>query len=57
MKPKELPPLPENAPGKPDKDPYKRQFGVIVLCEDVSVQKTVFEGLKAIGAKLKVVST
>ena len=57
-KAKKLPPLPAKAPGIPADNRYKEQYGVIVVCSDQTVQKAVYEGLKAISAAtLKVVST
>lgn len=35
---------------------YKPQFGVIVICEDESEQKAVYERLLAEGLTLKVVN-
>lgn len=35
---------------------YKEQYGVVIICNDESHQKEVFEKLKKQGLKLKVVS-
>lgn len=46
---------------KPQKAPgvngfkYKEQFGVIVICRDEAEHKAVYEQLKALGYKCKVV--
>lgn len=53
-----LPPLPPKATGKPKRDGYRQQHGVIVICDGEEEQKRVYEGLAALaGAKLKVVAT
>ena len=51
--------LPRRDPKTVDaKNPgYREQFGVIVLCENESDQKAIYERLHAQGLKLKVVST
>jgi hypothetical protein len=43
------------APGKNGYQ-YKEQYGVIVICADAAEQEAVFDRLKALGLKLKVVS-
>jgi hypothetical protein len=35
---------------------YREQFGVIVLCADAKAQERVFNRLKALGYKLRVVT-
>ncbi|MDF0606611.1 hypothetical protein HZU77_013255 [Neisseriaceae bacterium TC5R-5] len=45
----------KKAPGK-NGFQYKPQFGVIVICDNESHQKEVFNKLKQAGLKLKVVS-
>ncbi len=49
-------PAPKPIP-RPEKDRYRPQFGVIVLCDDEAHQKAVFEDLKRRGLRLRVVST
>lgn len=53
----EKPELPEKSPGKPKKNPYKKQFGVIVLAEDEERQKALFEAFRSLGLKCRVVNT
>lgn len=52
------PQLPADAPGRPDRERYREQYGVIVICADAAAQRRVFEGLQAIGAgRLRLVTT
>lgn len=52
-----LPPLPEEAPGRPVKERYREQFGVIVLCADEAEHRVVYERLIAQGFRCRVVRT
>lgn len=52
-----LPPLPEEAPGRPQAERYREQFGVIVLCADEGEHKEVYEQLSSLGFKCRVVRT
>lgn len=45
----------KNPPGK-NGFSYKEQYGVIVLCDDAAHQERVYEALKLLGLKLKVVT-
>ena len=49
-------PLP-GSPERPKPDRYREQYGVIVICEDETHQREVFETLKRYGWKLRVVMT
>lgn len=57
MATKKRPPLPPEAPGRPDKGRYKEQFGVIVICRDEAHHRKVYEELKGLGYTCKVVRT
>lgn len=53
-----LPPLPQGAPGKPAQERYRKKQGVIIVCEDETDQRAVYEGLMAMQrGKVKVVNT
>ena len=43
------------APGK-NGFKYKEQYGVIVICQDEAEQSAIYNQLKAMGLKLKVVA-
>lgn len=57
-KPSGLPPLPPDAPGKPTQDRYRKKQGIVIVCEDETDQRAVYEGLQAMRrGKVKVVNT
>lgn len=57
-KSRSLPALPAKAPRAPDANRYREQFGVILICPDEGVQKTLYEAMAAIGAcRIRVVTT
>lgn len=51
---KVLPPLADNAPGV-NGFTYKPRFGVIVICGDEEEHKRVYERLRVLGYKCRVV--
>ena len=53
-----LPPLDPRAPGRPENERYKEQFGIVIICADASEQAQIYEALRVLGGcKLKVVVT
>lgn len=54
---KKLPDLPPDAPGRPSRDRYREQYGVVVICADEADQQRVYDDLKARGYTLRVVVT
>lgn len=51
------PELPPGAPGRPEKDRYREQYGVIVICRDQAHQAEVYRDLKQGGHDVRVVVT
>ena len=52
---KQLPPLPDKCPGKPNGARYREQYGVIVICRDETHHRLVFEALRDQGHDCRVV--
>ena len=55
-----LPPLPDEAPGRPKDNRYKEQYGVIVICRDEGHQERIFNALRDLSGhplKMRVVVT
>lgn len=52
-----LPPLPENAPGRPSNLRYREQYGLILTVSDPAEQERVFNSLVKQGFKPRVVVT
>ena len=52
-----LPPLPENAPGRPSNLRYREQYGLILKVEGAAEQERVFNSLVKQGFKPRVVVT
>ncbi|WP_153003897.1 hypothetical protein [Aureimonas ureilytica] len=52
------PPLPVTAPGRPAKDRYREQYGIVLVCPSEEDQAKLYEALEAIrSCKIKVVVT
>ena len=53
-----LPPLPQNAPGKPSGPRYREQYGVVIVCPDEETQRAIYAALEALpDCRIKVVVT
>lgn len=52
-----LPELPAKAPGKPPKERYREQYGVLTTFKNEAEQKAAFDQLKGLGFKCKVLCT
>ncbi|MGJ8609685.1 MAG: hypothetical protein ACSHWY_01230 [Octadecabacter sp.] len=52
-----LPPVADGTAKAPPTGRYKQQFAVLVICDDEATQAAEYAKLKAMGYKLKVVTT
>jgi hypothetical protein len=53
----EPPELPVGTPGRPQKERYKEQYGVIVVLLSEEDQRIAYDQLQALGHKCRVVTT
>ncbi|WP_062237007.1 hypothetical protein [Aureimonas sp. N4] len=52
------PPLPPTAPGRPAKDRYREQYGIVLVCPNEEDQAKLYEAFEALrSCKIKVVVT